>query len=370
MEIHLDAYVLPEDHSVYKFFPGKSYKFRDQIIGAEVVFLDVRGIHEITASQKPWTHEAIKQAAFQDRATRYLESRAEEVEEEKSFRVGPNDAKHATMVHGLLYSAKKGDIIIMSAPRYQTDIYFGELLDDPGDLVRVKAVDNGVEREYPGRRVKWRTKKSKFSLSPNLEMLLYTQNAFFLIGDRNLKREIYSTCYKNFIYRGLYASSFRVSKEHFTPSNHAVVATWFNAVASIRDAVQSGDLSQIQDLTYLELGIQQSANDTDGEMTININSPGDVILWSYTAFALASMSLYGLTEANAQMEEAKSATVIVKTIGTANSDCALDISEKITEYIDAMGGQRWKDHCKNGQRAKSEASLSTDVKVVAKKEKH
>lgn len=135
---------------------------------------------------------------------------------------------------GLLFEAKRGDIVVVPAEGYDKDVLIGELLDEAGDFRHVTATDNEREFVYFGRRVAWRNKIPKRLLDADLIKAIHTQTAFFQLG-RSLQESVYKLAYRNFIYRGSYVSEFHTSKGKFTAEDHAVVSTWINGFDVLRN---------------------------------------------------------------------------------------------------------------------------------------
>jgi len=54
VEVEIGAYVLPDDHKVFKFFPGKNYKFYDLVRATSVAIIDVRGLDELDGKPGEW----------------------------------------------------------------------------------------------------------------------------------------------------------------------------------------------------------------------------------------------------------------------------------------------------------------------------
>ena len=57
--VELDAYVLPSDHTVYKFFPGEGYKFYEVISQTSIAFIDVRGLDELQGPPSNWDDDEV-----------------------------------------------------------------------------------------------------------------------------------------------------------------------------------------------------------------------------------------------------------------------------------------------------------------------
>ena len=56
--VELDAYALPDDHQVFKAFPGEGYKFYDVAHSESVVFLDIRFLEDLPPNPAAWDADA------------------------------------------------------------------------------------------------------------------------------------------------------------------------------------------------------------------------------------------------------------------------------------------------------------------------
>lgn len=264
--------------------------------------------------------------------------------------------------------AKRGDLIVVPADGYRKDILFGEIMDDPGNVVRVDAKDGDSGTfTYVGRTVKWRAFQEKRFLSQNLIDLLHTPSAFFRIGKREMREEVYRIAYENFVYGDIFAATFETTKEHFSTSDSAVTAMWFNVLSAVNKAIESNE--DISKKTFLDLALTRSVDDQEGELAININSPGQYILRSLGVFALATMAMLPLTEISAAEIVNSTVKVELKTVGSAKNDCSLRIEQAIKDYAETLSVGRLRDACKIGQRARTEATLKTKARLKKGKEK-
>ncbi|HET8613106.1 MAG TPA: hypothetical protein VFL92_10105, partial [Sphingomonas sp.] len=73
VEVELDAFVLPDDHKVFKFFPGKDYKFYDLVRTTGVAIIDVRDLDELGDDPTEWDDEDVLNHIAEDRVERAVE---------------------------------------------------------------------------------------------------------------------------------------------------------------------------------------------------------------------------------------------------------------------------------------------------------
>lgn len=357
IDISLDAYVIPDDHQVWKCFPGKTYRFYEIVRDTSVVFLDVRGLDALDTEPLFWADKEVLEIIAADRWSRELEKLRPGGKPKGGPDVSRTDRRTLTFLKGLLRSTKKGDLIALPAEGYRKEVLLGQILDEPGEVVLLPVKDGEKTYTYIGRRVLWRASQEKRFFSRDLIDLLHTQSAFFLLP-KSLYEEMYRLAYENFIVGDFYAATFQTTKQHFSTSDSAVTGMWFNALASVREALERGqELDAAK--TYFELGMTATKNEREGELAININSPGEYLLRSVGAFALVVMAMLPLTEVSAHDIINSDIKVHLKTIGSANDSCALKIDEAIMSYAKTLSVLRLQKHCEIGKRARAEATIKT-----------
>ena len=360
IEVQLNAYVLPIDHKIWKCHPGKTYRFYQAVREANAVFLDIRGLTELPGDPETWDDKATLKLLAYDRWTRELNRIRYDGKPKGSPEISKIDHRNLTFLKGLLFEAKKGDIIVIPAEGWRRDVLIGEFLDEPGVVKSYEARDDDATHTYIGRAVKWRAMQEKRYFSSDLVTMLHTPTAFFALP-KSLHEEIYRIAYENFIIGDLFSATFSTSKQHFSTSDSAIIGTWFNALSAVRGAIENG--KSIDDLSYLDLGLRQSDNPTEGELAININSPGEYILRSTGPFALAVMGLYPLMSVDAQQLATSSVRVHLQTVGSADDSCSLRVEQSMKGMIDTLSISRLQEACKVGKRAESEATLRTSARL-------
>lgn len=359
IEIELDAYVIPDEHGAWKLFPGKTYRFYKIVRDASAAFLDVRGLAEL-GDPSAWTDTAILRKIANDRWQRELAKVKPGGRPKGSEAVNRTDKRTLTFLKSLLFTVQKGDLIIVPSDGYQNDVLVGEVLSDPGNLTEYTADDDGTEYIYMGRPVRWLGRQEKRELSRELIKLLHTPTAFFSIPRGN-REEIYQIAYKSFVYFDNYVAEFSIEKEKFTTSDSAVVSTWLNALASVRDILESGE--DIGERTYLDLGLRETTSPDESELAINVNSPGEFSLRSVGPFAFVVMSFLPLMASSAEEILQSDIKVKVKAVGSTSPDCELPIEAAIAEYAKTLSVQRLNEACKIGLRAQKEATMKTKARV-------
>jgi hypothetical protein len=363
--VELDAYVLPEDHRIYKLFPGKTYRFFDTVRDVNTVFLDVRGLDAFDADPRRWRDADILKAISEDRWSRELDRVSRGLKPLSRPGITRTDKRTLTFLKGLLTTAKKGDLIVIPPSGYRREVLIGELLDEPSRTKNVIIkTDDGQANVYVGRRVQWRPGPEKRFLSQDLIDRLHTPAAFFQLP-MSLHEEVYRYAFENFAYRGAFVATFHTSKDKFTSEDGAVVSTWFHGLDVLRNAIRDGKQIEIEGESFYALGLLPLADAKSGELSININSPGSFMMRSKDVFALALMVMLLLGQANPDAVMSQGVSVQMHTVGSATDSCRLEVEDSVKAYVDTLSHWRLEEACKLAKRAHEHAKLSTAARLKA-----
>ena len=364
--VDLDAYVIDSSHKVFKCSPGKTYRFYREVRRTKTVFLDIRGLDALPQDTSLWKDDDILKLIADDRWARELESREKGNEPVGSEGVGRADKTRLGFLKGLLFEAKKGDLIVVPVDGYNKDVLIGEVLDDAGDVRRIEATDDEDTFVYLGRRVEWRAATPKRFLEDDLITAIHTQTAFFLLG-RNLYEGIYRLAFGNFIFDGNFVSEFKTSKERFTAEDHAVVSTWINGLDVLYNSPEFHASSAIKNLpSFFELGLKQLDDDISAEVKIDIQSPGEIFVKTAGPFALALMAMFALSACDSKAIVDNGVTVNLKTVGSADGGGAA-VSDCVNAMVIALGQSRLDQECSLGKRASEDAKLTTPATLKSGK---
>lgn len=357
-EIALDAYALPDDHKVYKVFPGEGYKFYDVVERDNVIFLDVRGLEDLPPNPATWSDDALLRKTTLDHALRNPPHERRRGKPRRRRSAIPQ--RNANFVKGLLLTAKRGDLVVVPPPGWKRDVLIGEILDDPGDPVRVTASDNEVNYTYLGRKVRWRTRVEKRFMRRDLLEKLQTPQAFFPVGE-SLHEDVYALAYENFVWRDTYVATFRTTKERFTSADNLVASVWFNGFAAARNASEEG--RNLGGGSFVDAALQPTGADTESELELNINSPGTILVRSTSAFALGLMALLPLNATEAQRVADGQARITIHAVGGSNPDCQLQVEAAVADYVRTLGPERLLEACEFGTKARETATLKSRVRL-------
>ena len=367
VEVELDAFVLPDDHKVFKFFPGKDYKFYDLVRTTGVAIIDVRDLDELGDDPAEWDEEDVLNHIAEDRVERAVADGA--ARPSRLVRSQGDKATH-TFLDGLFYKARKGDLILMPQKGYTTDVLIGQLVDKPGKLRKIVAEDDDWNYSYYGRRVKWVGVIEKRLFNTELITLLHSQAAFFDVG-RSHYEEVYRLAFDNFVYDQKFVATFRTGKNIFTPKDNFLTSVWLELLEVLEEAREEG--TDLPDGTIYDLVIASDINEDDrDDLSISVQSPGWFRIRSIVAAPFASLALFAMASQGVPYDQAIAATVNAKVVRQADDTCMGDVDASVRDYIRLLGKDRWEQACRLAKQAEAEAKLKADATVTvqpaAKKE--
>lgn len=285
--VDLGVTVIPDDHKLWKVFPGEGYKFLNSMLESHLVFMDIRNLDELGEDPSEWDYDDLVEHVSLDRWSRQVAASGNATER----RVSPTDKQNATMVEGLLSTAKKGDIVIIPHTGSDGNVTIGQLTGKPNKISTIILKDGRRNHTYIGRKFKTLDVLKKRRLPVELVELLQTPITFFDTGNA-ARLEIYEKCYGSYIYDRINTATYETSKDVYTSRDNRTVSTWmeFIDVISNSDAFtaarRDADSNSIVDL--IDAAKLDELDRSD--LSININSPGEIIMK-----AVASSPLVGLT---------------------------------------------------------------------------
>jgi len=362
LTIELDAYALPYSHKVYKCFPGEGYKFYDVVERESVAFLDIRGLDELPANPAAWDEPEIERAIEWDLTSRGPRRSGRKRRRRQSGVIKRN----ANFVKGLLLEVKRGALIVVPPPGYRRDVLIGEVIDDPGTPVQVRATDGEHEFTYLGRRVQWLARIEKRLLKREVLDRLHTAQAFFHIGD-SLQEDIYSVAFENYVWRDKFVATFRTEKRHFSSADNLVSSIWFNGLVAVDQAAGSGRALGAR--SYVEAALQAEGA-RGNELELNINSPGTILMRTAGPLALASMAMLPLSPAEASQVANGEARITLKAVGGSDPTCQLQVEAAVADYVRSLGPELLLEQCEFGKKAREEATLKAKVHLKKRPKKH
>lgn len=356
-EVELDAYVISPSHRVWKASAGKTHRFYKAVRDANTVFPDVRGLDALDGEPTSWTDAQLLAVISGDRWERELESRERGNKPQGTAGISKQDRGVLTFLRRLWHEAAKGDLVVVPAEGYRENVLIGEFLTEAGELRKVEAQDGEYSGGYYGRAVAWRIGLPKLMLDEELIGALHTRAAVFALGETQ-KESVYRLAYGNFVYRGRYVAEFRTTKGKFTAEDHAVVATWLNAIDVLHDAWMHGQDDR-SGYSFAELGLEKLPDDRASEVKINIQSPGEVFVRSTRPLALSMMAIFALSSCDSKAVADNHITVRLKHVGAHDGSVQEAVETDVNAIRVALGQARIEQQARLASRAQDDALLST-----------
>ena len=361
VKVKLDAYVLPDDLTIYKFFPGKNYKFHRLIRDEKVAIIDVRNLDQLGDDPSGWKSERLLKHISADRVDRNVQRGASRPT--RIIRSAGDKAK-LTFLEGLFFKAKKGDLIVMPQKGYTSDVLIGQFTEKAGTLRSVSASDNGVISRYFGRKITWLAKKQKRLFSDSLIDSLHSQAAFFDLGSSSYD-EVQRLAFDNFIYDNQFVGTLRTEKRIFTPKDSFLVSVWLEMLEVVETAHASS--SALPRGSIYDLVIASDIKDDDrDDLSINVQSPGWFRLRSAAASPLVSLAMFALALNGVPYAQAVEAQTVAHVVRSAADGCVGELDAAVRDYIRLLGSERWEQACKLAVQADAEARLKVGAVVNQK----
>ncbi len=359
VKVKLSATVLPPDHKIFKLFPGRDYKFYNHMKKSGYVFMDIRDLDELGEDPRRWDPEQLLKHISSDRVEQAVESG-----EDRPARIvrTPGDKAAQTYLSGLLFAAKKGDMVLMPNRGYTTDVMVGQFAEGAGQFHKVQVQSRGGVATYFARRVKWIRGVEKRKFPDKVQGLLQTQPAFFDLG-RSHYEEIYRLSFDDFVFDEQFFATFRTGKQIFTPKDNFLTSVWLELLEVLEEAREEGvklPSGNIYDLV-ISSDIDERSRD---DLSISVQSPGWFRIRSTAAAPLASLALFSMAIQSVPFEEAKAAEVSATVVGEDASDCIGAVDASVRDYIILLGKNRWEQACKLAIQAEAEAKLKAGAKVT------
>lgn len=360
IDVDLATTIVPKGHKIWKLFPGRDYKFSRQIVESGIGFLDVRGLDQIEGNPKNWDRDALLELISTDRWERQNANKSEKSER----RISDGDKRTATFVEGLLTTAKKGDFVLVPGQGFGGVVSIFELTSGPGSISKFESQDGRYFGTYIGRRMKWIGSIPNHRLQLSVLERLQTPMAFFDMGDAG-RTAIYEEVLGNYVYNGEFVATYRVGKQDYNSRDNRIASTWMEFVdlVSNKPALLKAIDGATDSTIYELLDAAELPEDQRSDLSININSPGEILMRALQHTPLIGLALFPLAASGVSYSEALEASVHLTTIGGAVDDCTATVQNEVRNILDAMGADRWLKACELAQRAKTGAELSTDSVV-------
>ncbi len=358
VDVELNAVVLPNDHRVFKFFPGRDYQYYEVMRDRGIAFLEVRNLDKLGQDPARWPPEALLNHIAADRV-----ERAVEVGMDRPTRIvrSQGDKATQTFLQGLLFTAQKGDLILMPNRGYTTNVMVGQFVDDAGVVVTTQLPGEKGPSTHHGRRIKWIKGVEKRLFADDVITLLHSQATFFDIG-RSHYESVYRLTFDNFIYEDQFFATFRTGKKIFTPKDSFLTSVWLELLEVLEGAREGGEAlpeGSIYDLV-IDSDIDEDSRD---DLSISVQSPGWFRVRSIAAAPIASLALFAMAAQGVPFNQAVAATTSAVMVRHGDADCLGAVDASVRDYVILLGKDRWEQACKLAHQAEAESKIKVDAKI-------
>lgn len=360
VEFEIDGVVIPDDHRVFKLFPGKTYRLAKAMHDSRHAFLDIPGLTELEGVPSEWRDADLLSIITEERIRR--EAGAHKKRKRKSSGIS-QDKRRLGFLKSLFFSARKGDLILVPlGDGFASRVAIGELLDSEGDVRRLKYTSDDYEYETFGRRIKWLAKVDKNKLATKLVDSLHSSTAFHVLPKSEFE-EAYNYAYGTFTYDGIYVAKFETDKETFTPTDYANIGALFNGLAVVHDmAIERTKIDE----DFLELAM---LSDSSATMELRRNSPLSVIVRTIGPLAFTTAVFYSASAEGRAATDLQNVSVSARTVGQASDICRIDVPPDVAAAADGFGLRRWKSYCKVQTNVERGASVRSPARLKNAKKK-
>lgn len=354
----LDGVIIPDDHAVFKLFPGKTYRLAKAMHDAKHAFLDIQGLESLPNSPWEWDDAALLNVISLDRIMREGEKRTS-----RKSKSGGNsqDKKRLRFLKNLYFEAKLGDLIIVPLGEgFSSQVAIGELQGQPGDLRKISYTIKDEKFETYGRSIKWLTRLYRTQLSPSILKSLHSPTAFHLLN-RSWNEEIYVSAYGTFIYGSSYVAKFPSEKEVFSAQDHANIGVLFNGLSVAHDrslalpetAGQSGP-------DFFELAVFEESS-----VTIQLvrNSPISVIVKTVGPLAISAAIMFAAAAEGRTAAEMQNVQVTARRVGDAADRCTMEVPRDVAAAAIGLGMKRYETFCRVRAKVEEEARVKSPARL-------
>jgi hypothetical protein len=221
--------------------------------------------------------------------------------------------------------------------------------------------------------VKWLASPERGECSLQLQRRFPNPNAFREL-EEILCPEIHTMAYGSYSIQGRFTSRFDITSAEFSTKDDYYLQQIFTLVASISEQfnkhlVDRGleiDLTtkQIDDIIELLTDRTYVPN-----LTVNINSPGSLVLSCAKVVPLVVAGLLALTTLSAdtvwnalEAQEIK----VKNTEAPTNDACTADVGSEVLQQLKMMGYDRWQEMCKKAQALRTHNGLQEKSRATIK----
>ncbi|WP_420479966.1 hypothetical protein [Brevundimonas sp. FT23028] len=366
VRIDLNTRFIKGDERVFIARPGEDFRFYNDFNRNGRIFLDVPGLNLNGFNGPPAAAELAPLLGMSERVRSWHRKRrppeaapSRNPDDYQNFGVTQRRAVIAGAIREMYFGARKGELVIVPGPGYWSDVLIGEFADDPGIFASVDVDAIYPGERIPGRRVRWLTRVTKGSLDPELIRRLQTPHPFTLVG-KSMRDELYRLAYPNFSFDDTYTAKIFTREPEFTTVDDLTIQLFVNQVV----ALWAGkELDEEPASVEKALAFLNAHPEVVPDLAININSPGNLTIYSQRLVPLVIAALLALALSGAAPLNPADIEVVNSAAG-ATAECTAAVDESVKDILRIMGYDRWKETCDQLQATAARTGLAPQVPVT------
>lgn len=294
---------------------------------------------------------------------------AQQLELYEDSRWGRSRKERARGLHSLLYSAKKGDLIVIPDDRGLGTIHVGRFTSNAPSTFRYRYGAASVS--FPARKVEWMGRRPWYQCTEELLLRSRIQTPFTLLA-KSVRPEIYDIAFKSYLFDGEYMSRFDVGAEVYNSSHEALLQFLINYTAAHCEAraLEKPNLSQDASLIDFITGLQDDR--FLPELGISVNSPGKISLYADRMVPMVISALFALAVAACDTAGGVQAAELpapetIEVIGMPGEEipdeCILEVEASVRDIVESMGARRWVEICIAANTVSKQANVTSSSEV-------
>jgi hypothetical protein len=363
--------LIPDDQRVFVLHPGERKIFYKEFYNLNSVFLDFPGID--FARKLDSNDVDLRNSLRMSRAIAAWHRLGRDPTKKPSRDAGDYSVKNPAgekprylhEVIDLYEEAKKGDLIVVPGPGYNSVVYIGEFSDNFDQTFKVEVSRYPFDK-IPARRVNWlRWDVIKGTFSTRLIALLQNRAAIIEVKQESDRREIYTAAFGNYIWKGSSGNLIRTKHAHIDLNELGNAINLVNYFSAQYLALKDNRLEEFVALEFHEAIERFYKKEFFGSVDVEIHSPGEIGRTMKTATLAAYVSAMLALSANCTDAAEAKAVVVSNSASIVATVCDMELEQEIRQSMEVHANfDIWKQKlCPKRQRAENEVGLEADVKV-------
>ncbi|MGE7415847.1 hypothetical protein [Methylobacterium tarhaniae] len=373
IEIDILTREIPDTCNVWRTFAGTGYKFINDFLEKDAIFLDFPGL-ELPDGDLNESEDLLARILAAQEVVEVYKFMGPEAEVAVDWKNYINARR--TVGRGIIRSsainiyqhAKRGDLIVLPTTLQTGVIHIGAIMDHP-QTRNTSTVDRlyGTS-QIPSRSVQWLASTPEHKLSFALSSVLRHQNPFSLIP-QNLYIEVMSIAYTNFTYKDRFSSVIYNLLDDYLDTDSALIGMIAQISANIIEAMDEGHKVEFDDIELLKYLIKRPSVEYNCSQSADIHSAGFNRFVSAKITPLVIVSIVGVltylgTHSNREALAGDIANIsVINSLERQGGSCPPPVSEATSRFLSQTDIDIVWEMCQRAREAKGRAGLQPGVAV-------